>query len=423
MRKYLALLGITALMFCGTPPGGDADHAAENPGLDPVAQADAAPHGDDHADEHGDEDHQELKVTAERQREWGIRIEEPRLEELNGSLELPGVLALDQNRTAHVTSFVHGRIERLAVDLGDRVRRGQTLLVVNSPEFAAVQADFLQSRAAYLLSQAEYKRAQTLWEAKAIEEKEYLRRQAEHERLSAEYGALGSRLHSFGLSHTQIEEIIQKCRLVEGQEYTCEVADPNLAVLCPLDGTVIFRDAVLGAHIEPERTLFTVSDLETLWALLDAYEEDLPHFDENSRVKISTSLYPDREFPGRITYISPLVDESLRTVKIRVEVDNGEGLLRPNMYITGTVEGREGEGSEALAVPDEAVQNLAGEKIVFVQEQDEVFAVRRVTVGPKVGEKRLILAGLEPGVRIVVKGAFTLKSELTKATFGHAHVH
>jgi cobalt-zinc-cadmium efflux system membrane fusion protein len=331
-------------------------------------------------------------------------------------------LAVNKNRTAHISSFVQGKIVSHPADLGDNVHKGQVLATINSPQFAKAQADFLQARARFLLSQKEYERAKRLLLEKAIEEKEYLRREAEHEKLITEYGALGSALHSYGITHEQIDELIQKCESIQDKEYKCEIADPHLPILSPISGTVIFRDVVVGEHVQPDEILYTVSDLNKLWALLDAYEKDLPLISKESTIIITSSIYPDERFTGKITYISDLIDERLRTIKIRVEVNNQKGLLKPNMYIQGVMENREAH-QDILAVPDAAVQNLDGEKVVFVAQPGNVFAIRHVELGRKIGEKRIITRGLEKGEKIVIQGAFQLKAELSKETFGHAHVH
>jgi cobalt-zinc-cadmium efflux system membrane fusion protein len=458
MKKLVILFSILALTFCSGGKNtsetadhehGNAAHTHEGETADPAQQeteeaghtqqaGEAVAHthegeeaGHTHEGEaeaptpEGEEaghEHQDLEVTPAKQKAWGIRVGQVENQQLSSQIVLPGVISLNENKTAHVTSFIHGQIAKLSVDLGSKVRKGQTIVVINSPDFAQIQADFLQTRAAYNLSHIEYERAQSLWKNNAIGENELLRRQAEHEKLSSEYGALGSKLHSLGITHEQIEELIQKCDLIEEEEYKCDVANPNLSVLAPLSGTVIFRNVILGQHIEPEEILFTVSDLSTVWVVLDAYEKDIPFINKESVIHIYSDLYSDRHFHGKITYISDLIDEKLRTLKIRVEVDNSEGYLKPNMYIRGIIENAASEG-ELLAVPDEAVQNLEGEKVVFIQEKSDVFAVRHVRLGNKVGPNRIILAGLEKGDRIVTKGAFTLKSEITKGTFGHAHVH
>ena len=241
-------------------------------------------------------------------------------------------------------------------------------------------------------------------------------------KLTTEFGAMGSRLHSYGMTHQQIDDLIQKCKVIEDEEYKCEIADPLLPILSPIAGTVIYRDAILGEHIMPEKVLFSISDLKKLWAVLDAYEKDIPYIYRESRVTIHSSLYPEKEFVGKISYISDLIDEKLRTLKVRVEVDNAENLLKPNMYIQGSIENPVLQ-EKALAVLDDAVQSLDGEKIVFVLESENIFAVKHVQIGHKIGKQRIITSGLKENDKIVVRGAFSLKTELTKSKFGHKHVH
>ncbi len=416
MKKSLLFFVILALIFCGgskpDAPADSHDHQIEHQGEE----------GHTHEGEEADHEHPELHLPPEKQKEWGVGVGTVSKQDISSVLVLPGILTVNQNRTAHLSSYVRGKVVSYTADLGDQARIGQPLVTINSPEFAQAQADFLNARANYLLSQKEFERAKMLWAEKAIEEKEYLRREAEHEKLATEYGALGSALHSYGITHEQIDELIKKCESIEDKEYQCEIADPNLPILSPISGTVIFRDVVKGEHVEPDKILYTVSDLSTLWAILDVYEKDLPFIRKDSQVTITTSIYPGSQFPGKITIISDLVDEKLRTVKIRVEVDNKQGFLKPNMYVQGKIENRVAQ-KDILAVPDEAIQNLEGEKVVFVQEDGDVFAVRHVMVGYKVGNNRIITQGLAAGERIVIRGAFYLKAEISKATFGHAHVH
>jgi len=308
------------------------------------------------------------------------------------------------------------------VDLGTPIKQGQALLTINSPEFARAQADFLQARAQFLLSSQEYDRAKMLLEEQAIEQKEYLRREAEHEQSATRYGALGSALHSYGITHAQIDELIQKCERLDQETYKCDIADPRLTVLSPLSGTVIERDVVLGEHVDPEKVLFSVSDLSTLWAVLDAYENDLALIHSDSEITITSSLYPDQVFSGKITTISDLVDPELRTVKIRAEIDNSHKQLKPNMYIQGHIENIS-TTEDTLMLPEVAIQNLEGRKVVFIRAAENTFTAHPVSLGRKIGDNRIILDGLLGDEDVVVEGAFTLKTELGKATFGNAHAH
>lgn len=427
MKKYILFLSILVLVFCGggknnTPAEqhvhqGEAEHTHEGEQEGHTQEVEKV-----EAAEPADHEHQELHLPPEKQKEWGVSLGTVSKQDISSMLVLPGILTVNQNRTAHISSYVRGKVVSHTADLGDRTRIGQALVTINSPAFAQAQADFLRARANYFLSKKEFERAKMLWAEKAIEEKEYLRREVEHEKLATEYGALGSALHSYGITHEQIEKLIEKCKEIEDKEYACEIANPNLPILSPVSGTVIFRDVVKGEHVEPDKILFTVSDLSTLWAILDVYETDLPHIRKDSHVTIITSIYPGSQFPGKITYISDLVDEKLRTVKIRVEVDNKQGFLKPNMYIQGKIENRL-EQKDLLVVPEEAIQNLEGEKVVFVREKGDIFAVRHITLGYKVGDNRIITQGLSEGEQIVIHGAFYLKAEMSKAAFGQAHVH
>ena len=415
MKKIFLLLTLILFAFCGggekdIPASASGQEAQEHSGTELTAEKE-----DDH-------EHRELQLPSQKQKEWGIVVGTAASQELSSTIQLPGILTLNQNRTAHISSLVAGKVASLAVDLGNRVNKGQVLLTLNSPDFARAQADFLQTMAKLNLSRKEYERAKMLLEEKAIEEREFLRREAEFEKLSTEVGGLGAVLHAYGMDHEQTEKLIEKCANRESDGKLCELADPNLSLLSPLSGTIIFRDVIVGEHIGPEKILFTVSDLSLLWAVLDAYEKDLPFINKDSRIVIQSSLYPEREWPGKITYISDMIDEKLRTVKIRVEVKNAESLLKPNMYIQGIIQNKAGT-QKLLAIPEEAVQNLNGEKIVFILEGQDVFSIRHVELGNKIGNQIIITKGLESGQRIVIKGAFTLKTELTKGTFGQGHVH
>jgi multidrug efflux pump subunit AcrA (membrane-fusion protein) len=139
-------------------------------------------------------------------------------------------------------------------------------------------------------------------------------------------------------------------------------------------------------------------------------------------VAIWTNLYPEKSFAGKVTYISDIIDPKLRTAKIRVEVDNAEGLLKPNMYIQGLVESQ-GKGRRLILVPEAALQTLNGEKIVFLRREEDEFILRHVKPGEKAGENRIILEGLREGETVVVGGAFSLKAELGKDSRGHDHAH
>ena len=411
MKKYIIVLISSFLLVlgCGSPSTEEKEPDSE---IHPEEQ---------HAGHEHETGDTAVHVSPEKQEDWNIQTHEVDVEDLQTRIQLPGAVALNRNRTADISSYVEGKVTRVEADLGDRVRKGEALAVINSPEFAKAQADFLEARAAYLLRLQEYERAKMLLKEKAIEKKEYERREAAYQQASTKYGALGSALHSYGVDHQYIEDLIKKCKILESAPYKCEVADPFLSIMSPVSGMVVFRDIIIGEHIRPEKNLFIVSDLSRIWVRLDAYEKDLPYLNIESEVDILTSLYEDKIFPGRITYISDVIDEKIRTVTVRVEVDNSEFKLKPNMYVQGRI--KSPAVRKQLAVPEAAVQNFEGGKIVFVKTGPDDFLVRKVAVQEQIDGWAVIREGLKPGEIIVQKGAFTLKSELTKGTFGHVHAH
>jgi cobalt-zinc-cadmium efflux system membrane fusion protein len=351
------------------------------------------------------------------QRKWGISLGRVSKVSVSSAVTLPGVLALNQARTAHISSLLEGKVISVGADLGDQVHKNQILLVVHSPAFAQAKTAFLQARAKLNLSRQEYDRAKRLLKDQAIDQKEYLRREAEHESAATEYAVLESNLHSFGLVQGQIEELIRRYSQVSDDTSLDELADPYLKILSPIDGRIIFRDVIIGEPVKPEKILFTASDLSTLWAIMDARENDLAHLSPGRSVAVRCQAYPDRSFQGRVFQIGDVVDEKLRTIKVRAEVRNDGLLLKPNMYIRGLIENSV-TASQVLAVPEEAVQNIEGEPTVFVLEREGVFAVRPVEVGEKAGSRRVILKGLDGPETLVVAGAFNLKAELLKSTLG-----
>jgi cobalt-zinc-cadmium efflux system membrane fusion protein len=194
-----------------------------------------------------------------------------------------------------------------------------------------------------------------------------------------------------------------------------DLAEPYLKLTAPISGHVVERDVVTGQHIEPQKMLLTVSDLSTLWALLDAREADLPHVSRGREVRITTSIYGDRVWQGRVDHVGDVVDEKTRTVKVRVIVRNDGRLLKPNMYIQGEFPDAIGT-RDVFTVPQDAIQTIGGEAVVFVREGADRFVARPVEIGDRVGTRRAVLKGLDGSEVVVVAGAFNLKAELLKST-------
>lgn len=359
--------------------------------------------------------------------DWGLMVEAVGTTDITLEVELPGVLTTNGNRTARIASLVAGQLAQRTADLGSRVTRGETLAALNAPEFTRAQTNFLQAYAQAELSGRDYERARVLRERNAIEEREFLRRASVYEQQLAELRAAEVILQSLGLGEEELTAITEDLD-VESPAGGHTTVDALLPLRTPISGVVIQRDAVLGAHVDAGHILFTVSDLSLLWARLDAYEEQIANLGEELDVVIRVPSLPGREYPGQVDVIADQVDPELRTIQVRVEVPNPDGLLRPNMYVQGFLRSRT-QGEERVVVPEEAVQLMEGHHVVFVEvpaeegEEHMLFEEREVVPGETLSVGRVILSGLDGSERVVAQGAFTLKSEMTKGAGGHDHVH
>jgi membrane fusion protein, heavy metal efflux system len=398
MRGFLALMTVLSLAACSGPAGradrGDGDSLASSRG--PVRAAG-------------------LQLPPPFQQKWGVTTAAPVRSATTASVVLPGVMRLNERQTVQITSLLEGQVVSLDADLGTVVRKGQALATIHAPALAQAKTSFLQAAARAELATRENDRARVLLEREAIDQKEAARRKAEFEQARTESGVAESNLHSFGLDQAAVEALLQRARQPGGGNLHEELADPYLRLTSPIAGRVIQRDVILGQHVLSDRALFTVSDLSTLWAVLDAREADLPLLAAGRMVRIRTTVYAERAWDGRILHVGDVVDEKSRTVKVRVETPNRELLLKPGMFIQGEVLGSTGT-RQVLSVPAEAIQTINGEPVVFVRVAADRFAIRPVEPGDRTGDRRTILRGLDGSEDVVVTGAFNLKAELLKSS-------
>lgn len=317
------------------------------------------------------------------------------------AVPVTGTITYDQNRLSHIGPRTEGRILSLRADLGDQIRSGQVIAVLESPEVGATRADLHEAEALLEIARENYERERRL-EAQGISSRRELL-YAERELRQAQAALLraGERLNALGASDGR------------GSEF---------AVTAPFAGVVVEKHATRGEMVGPSDKLFTLADLRRLWIELDIYERDLRRVSVGQPVTVTTSAYPDRTFDGRIVYMGDILDPARRTVRARVEVDNPGGVLKPGMFATASI--RVAGGTTVVAVPRGAVQNVEGRQVVWVPgDEPGRFTARPVDVGQSLDGGRVeIISGLVPGELIVTEGAFTLKAQLSRGEFGgHGH--
>jgi cobalt-zinc-cadmium efflux system membrane fusion protein len=277
-------------------------------------------------------------------------------------------------------------------------------------ELGQAKADYLAALPLVELWTETLARNRGLSERGLVAEKLILEAETELRRAKAETIKVGQRLRNLGLDRQQIAALDD-----EDEE------ERNLLkIIAPLDGTVVRRDAVAGEAIEPTSEIFAVADLAQVWVHLDVYEKDLPRLRVGQSVTFRVAGLAPAKFTGAVAWIDAEVNERTRTIRVRGELENTDGLLRAHMFGQGEI--AVGEPHQSLVVPRDAVQWEGTSYVVFVQkqpDQPDQFEPRRVLIGRQDGDRfELPWADLRTGELVVTTGSFLLKTEIMKGSIG-----
>ena len=221
------------------------------------------------------------------------------------------------------------------------------------------------------------------------------------------------------------ETFISLGQMVEAGARLCSINAQNggedIEIKAPISGTIIAEFIKEGDHVDGTNALHTIADMTRLSANFDVYEKDLAHIQLGQKMKVFPITFPDRSFSAEIVFISPRVDESTFTTRIKAFVDNPVQLLKLGMSVRGEIEVV--EDSSYLTLPSDAVQNVEGKDVVFVQTDKETFEKRVVDIKSKTSKEAAISGELKKGDQVVISGAFILKSKLLESEMEHAHDH
>ncbi|HEU4692674.1 MAG TPA: efflux RND transporter periplasmic adaptor subunit, partial [Vicinamibacterales bacterium] len=259
------------------------------------------------------------------------------------SLRLPGVVEPNAYRQVSVTALVGGRVVGVSARLGDRVRKGQSLAQVYSPEVAEARTKYVSAKAMLDAHDRELQRTQRLVEIGAASRQELEKIHAEHAAQTAAVESARSRLRLLGAD-------------VDGSVPSTSQESASTHVPAPIDGVVTERVANVGLNVDPNTMLFTVVDLSNVWIVADVFERDLQRVREGTRATVTTTAYPDQPLEGRISFIEPQLNTTSRTAKVRVEIANPRGDLRLGMF-TDVAIASPGTAS-VLSVPKDAIQSV-----------------------------------------------------------------
>lgn len=319
-----------------------------------------------------------------------------------------GVVQANAYRTTPVVSLVGGIVRRVNVELGQYVRRGQTVAVVFSDELAEAQSRYLNALAELDEQRRRYRRTERLVEIGAASREEFEAATTKLRTADSAVASLRQRLILFGLTPSRIDGIRSTSQI------NSEVALP-----APVSGTVIERATNPGEVITANEDVLRVADLSTVWVIGQVYEKDLGRIRIGSGASVTSEAYPGRVFRGRVTYIDPQLDPTTRTAQIRVELQNPAQALKLGMYVNVAFGALGGAEATAPTVPAAAVQNLGERQVVFLATSNPgVFIVRPVRLGPQTNGRYAVLEGLFVGDRVVTEGSFMLRAEWLKLNPG-----
>ena len=367
-------------------------------------------------DEHDENNVLMVQLSPEAAARIHIRIEPVQQRALAGILITTGRVAFNQDRLAHVSPRVPGRVYSVQATLGDTVEIGQTLAIIDSIELGRAKSEFLAAKVQLDLARITLKREEALLADQITSQQSVLEASSSHKRVLAEYQTARQQLRLLGLSDHQVE--------------TTSAKDP-LASLWPLtsflSGTVVEKHVSLGEIVSPDRNLFTVADLSQVWIWIDIYERDLARVHLEDDVAVRVDAFSDRIFEGKVAYIRSQVDPATRTAQARIDVPNLNGHLRPGMFAKVTVTDPHGPDGKAatktLVVPASAIQRDGQQHIAFVPGGERKYERRVVTLGRQTDAFVEVKSGLHAGESVVVEGTFILKSEAAKESMGGGHSH
>lgn len=339
-----------------------------------------------------------MKLTAEEQERAGIKLEEVNSRTFEDSVSVTATIRPNQDRIAKISPRVEGRIVSVSANLGDTVRAGQALAVMDSLAIGEAQSTLLRAQSSERVAQADFKRAESLSAEEIIPQKELLRARGELERASAESRAARDRL-----------------RLLGGSASASGHAQSTFALTSPFAGTVIQKKATIGELGSPSDAIFTIADLSKVWIEANLTDQLVSKVRTGAAAIVTVGAYPGERFNGRVAYIANVLDKDSRTIAARIEVPNKDGRLKPEMFASASI--ATGGQVEAITVPDTAIVLLQGQPTVFVNEQGS-FESRAVETGEKLAGRTVITSGLKTKEQVVATGAYALKARLLKSQIG-----
>jgi cobalt-zinc-cadmium efflux system membrane fusion protein len=361
-----------------------------------------------------------VTIPAARQKQAGITTGAVEFRSVPQVVRATARITNDENHTWRVGAITEGRIIRVEANPGDRIREGQVLARMHSHDIHESRADY--RRAVRELSRLKMgegyatrarDRAKRLYELKAGSLEQYDHAETELKNAQAAVANAHTEVERARLHLVEFLGIPEDVPVHSGAEHDHD-PDEFIPVRAPASGTLLTRNVTMGTVVTQSMDLFVISDLARLWAIAEVSEEHLPKLRTGMPARLFVQAYGDKPFAGRIGKVGETLDPDTHTVKVRIDLANRGGALKPEMYATAEIE--TGGSAPAIYVEPEAVQEVRGATVAFVEAGGDRFEVRPVQLGRTAGGMTEVERGLHAGERIAVRGTFILKSEFLKAS-------
>lgn len=398
-QPYLLLLALVYGTASFAADDHDHDHDPAPTNTTEHTQEEAGDHGDHKDDAHkedadGHEDENKVHLNEEQRRTAGIAVEALRPQPVAEEIEAPGEVLLNIYATSQITPRIEAQVVKRHVYLGDKVEKGQPLVLLSSATMAEAQGTLL-------IAAKEWQRVRKLGK-KVVSEQRYLESRVTYQQAY-------SRLLAYGMTEAQTNQLVNKSSISK--------ADGSFTLLSPQGGTVIKDDFIVGQMIHPGDLLFEITDESTIWVEARVNPNVMRQVQIGSPVRIS---YGDEWISGKVIQIHHALDETTRTMAVRLEIPNPGDHLHPGQFVTARIQ--VGNSNPAISLPVDAVMRSPdGDWQVFVESAPGEYEPREVRIVRNI-PGLAIIEGLAPGTRVVTKGAFFVQSELAKSGF-EVHNH
>ncbi len=363
----------------------------------------------DETGEGGIEHEDVVKLSEQEMEEFGIEVGTAGPGKLQVHTSLPGEIRVNKDKSAHIVPRVPGIVQEVKKKLGDSVSKGELLAVIESRDLADVKSAYLTGLERLTSARANFTREEKLWKKKISSEQEYIN--AKQALAEAQIGLRSAeqKLHALGFTEEYLKELPG-------------LPDDSFIrhdIVAPFDGTIVSKHITVGEVIGDESEIFIISDLSTVWVDLSVYQKDLPYI-QKGQTAVIAARHGIPEIEGTISYIGQIVGEDTRTALARIIIPNAQEQYRPGIFVTANV--TVDEIDVPLLVPKSSLQLVEGKTCVFIRDEDG-FEPRPVELGRTNEIYAEVVSGLSVGQRYVTKGAFTLKAQLSKGSFGDGHSH